>query len=64
MPQPMQQQVFMPFLPNYLSSFMARMIIASKNNKIDNLFIPCIYFTHFVSGALGSFFFRYKYWAI
>jgi hypothetical protein len=60
----MLPKAFMNTSLNYRNSFTASMIIASKNNKIDNLFIPCMYFTHCVLGAFGSFFFRYKYWAI
>jgi hypothetical protein len=61
---PMLLKVFTVILLNYLNNFTASIIIASKNNKIDSLFIPCIYFTHCVLGALGSFFLRYKYCAI
>lgn len=64
MHRPMQQQVFTTTSLPYLNNFMARIIIARMNNKIDSLLIKCIFFTNDEFGLLGSFFFRYKYSAI
>ncbi len=64
MHQPMQQQAFTTTSLPYLNNFIASMIMASRNNRIDNLLIKCIFFTNDELGRLGSFFFRYKYSAI
>lgn len=45
MHRPMQPKVFILFLPNYHNNFMARMIMASRNNNMESLLIPCMYFT-------------------
>ena len=41
----------------YLHNFTNNIIIASKNKKIEIRLMPCMYLTHCVWGALGSFFF-------
>jgi len=60
----MQLKVSIRISLNYLNNLMANMIMASRNNRMDNLLIKCIFFTNDEFGRLGSFFFRYKYSAI
>ena len=47
-----------------ITSLIKIMISAMMNIISEMRFMPCIYFIHFVLGALGSRFFMYKYSAI
>jgi hypothetical protein len=48
-------------LPYFFSSFTVRIIIAKRKSNMDSRLMPCMYLSHCVRGALGSFFLRYKY---
>ena len=40
---------------------MAKIIIANKNKKMDNLLMPCMYLTQDPFGSFSSFLLKYKY---
>jgi hypothetical protein len=58
---PMPRKAFILISKNYLNNLMANIIMANINNIIESLLMPCIYFSHFVRGSLGSLFLRQRY---